>query len=417
MTKRLILYVCALCATAVLAQEGSSSAKPTVIKTDTTTRDAAPTGFRFFDQHLIIRPYVSLSVTYDSNIDSDKKQKNDDVIFRVNPGFDLVWYGERWKLDGRAWYDWDLYCDYHDRLGKDSYGEELAYAWTTSDPAHKGWSLMLSERYAYVSQSDNLQDGGRGYWRDREAVTAVGAMERRFSSRWHVNLSAQYYWIDYKRDGSKYLPMYSWSQWAIAAETGWVFTKWTDLIISAGYSRYDYSQYAGRTQAYQLMAGLATRATERIQYRALAGISQLDYGRNAGVDRGWVYQLSANWKATRKLGFSVRGESHYQPSERAVGSANHVYSIGAGATYRTLGDKGTVSFDLAYRREDTVYTQQGGHSDYYEDFLSVRLQLNYMLNRWVSLFGSFIYEQEWNQSKDDYEYDRIRATLGVRVHY
>lgn len=61
-----------------------------------------PTGFLFFDRHLTIKPYVSLSFTYDSNIDGDRSN-NGDCIFSVNPAVDFVWHGAKWNLLGTFW--------------------------------------------------------------------------------------------------------------------------------------------------------------------------------------------------------------------------------------------------------------------------------------------------------------------------
>jgi autotransporter-associated beta strand protein len=51
-----------------------------------------PQGFRFFNRHLTIKPYVSLSYSYDSNVDTDKSEEADS-IFLVSPGVDFEWNG------------------------------------------------------------------------------------------------------------------------------------------------------------------------------------------------------------------------------------------------------------------------------------------------------------------------------------
>ena len=121
-----------------------------------------PAGFRFFNNHLTVKPYVSLAYTYDSNIDT-AKHATDDSIFMVSPGADFEWRGDRWNLVGSLWYRYNAYCDYNDEMGENSYGESLKYNWTTSKPGEKGWSLALAERYSYIAQSDSLTSGdGRG---------------------------------------------------------------------------------------------------------------------------------------------------------------------------------------------------------------------------------------------------------------
>ena len=197
-----------------------------------------PTGFRFFNNHLTIKPYVSLSYTYDSNVDTTK-HSSDDSIFMVSPGADFEWKGDRWSLVGTLFYSYNAYCDYSDELGSSSYGESLKYNWTTSKPGEKGWSLALSERYAFISQNDSLNSGdGRGVWRDRQRMNVAGALERRFTERWHADLSGQYDWLDYKNDTGKYAPLYGWSEVSAGLEAGFAASKWTDLLVAGCYSAY-----------------------------------------------------------------------------------------------------------------------------------------------------------------------------------
>ena len=385
-----------------------------------------PTGFRFFNNHLTVKPYVSLSYTYDSNADT-ARHSDGYSIFMVSPAADFEWKGERWSLVGSLFYSYSAYSGDSDKLNNSTYGESLKYNWTTSKPGEKGWSLALSERYAYIAQNDSLNSGdGRGIWRDRQRFDASGVIERRFTERWHADLSGQYDWLDYKNDTGKYAPLYGWQEFSAGLEAGFAASKWTDLLIAGGYSGYrqksgsgGYRNYSNESQVWTVMGGFGTHATEKIQYRLLAGASWLEYGGHSGADSGWTYQLSANWRVTRQIQLSLLGSSYYQPSERTCGSAIKVYSISAGASYLTLGDKLNLRGDIAFRREDNVYSDKylGAGNDYDEDILSVRLGATYTINRWVSVFANISWEEEWCDGYKDYDYDRYRGTVGLRFHY
>ena len=384
-----------------------------------------PEGFRFFNQHLVVKPYVAFSYTFDSNIDS-VKHASDDSIFLVSPAMDFEWRGDSWMLTGSVWYRYNYYCEYNNVMGENSYGESLAYKWTTSKPGEKGWSLLLRERYAYTSQSDDLNSqNGRGFWRDREMIAVSGALERRFTDRLHADLSGQYNYLDYLNKAHDYAPLYGWAQYSVGLEAGYAASKWTDLLVSGGYSRYHqhgghgFRNYSTSSEAYTIMAGLGTYATEKIQYRMLGGMSWLSYGGHDGSDSGWTYQVSGNWEITRQWQVSALGASYYQPSERTLGTAIKVSSVSAGVSYLTLGDKLTLSFNVAFRYEENVYSDRylGATSDYDTRYFSARLGANYRLNRWMSFFGGLSWDEEWNSKHDAYEYDRFRGTLGVRFHY
>ena len=384
-----------------------------------------PTGFRFFNNHLTIKPYVSLSYTYDSNIDT-AKHASDDSIFMVGPGVDFDWKGDRWSLVGSLWYRYNAYCKYSDEMGENSFGESLKYNWTTSKPGERGWSLALAERYAYIAQSDSLTSGdGRGIWRDRERFDASAAIERRFTERWHADLMGQYNWLDYKNDTGKYAPLYGWQEFSAGLEAGFAASKWTDLLVAGGYSGYrqkagsGYRNYSNESQVWTVMGGIGTHATEKIQYRALVGASWLEYGGHSGADSGWTYQLSGNWRVTRQVQLSLLGSSYYQPSERSVGLAVKVYSLSAGVSYLTLGDKLNLNANIAFRHEENAYHDRylAAGNDYDEDIISARLGATYTINRWMSLFATIVWEEEWCDKYDNYDYDRFRGTVGVRFHY
>ena len=416
--KSSILTAIAMVATVAVAQQG-------VTKPQTENR---PTGFRFFNNHLTIKPYVSLSYTYDSNIDTSH-HASDDSIFAVTPGADFVWRGEKWALTGSLWYRYRYYCEYNKDMGENSYGENLAYTYSSSEKTEKGWTLMLSERYGFYNQSDDLTSrNGRGVWRDRETIDAAAVLERRFTERWHADVQGQYTRIDYKNDTGHYAPLYGWTQYSAGIQAGYAASKWTDMLLAAGYSYYDQSSnsrgqvlrrhYDGKSETYSVMAGLGSHATELITYRALMGASWLDYG--GEDDCGWTYSISANWRVHRQVQISAIGSSYYQPSERYLGQAVKVYTLGGGISYLTLGDRLKLTANVSWRYEENVYSDSyySRRQKYDESWISARLGADYLLNRWMSVFANVMWEEEWaGNGNSNYDYDRFRGTLGVRFHY
>ena len=402
-----------------IAQQG-------VTKPQTVSR---PTGFRFFNQHLTIKPYVSLSYTYDSNIDSDSSNE-DDSVFAVNPAVDFEWHGAKWMLVGNIWYRHRYFCEFNDQMGENSYGESLQYRYSSSAQNAKGWSLMLSERYAFINQSDDLDSqGGRGIWRDRQTLDVTGVLERRFTERWHMDIQGQYSWLDYDNQTGRYAPLFGWSQYSAGAQLGYAASKWTDLLVAAGYSRYDQDidyndirtsrSYNEQSDAYSIQGGVGTRATERISYRALMGASWFDYGGGGYTDCGWTYTLSANWRVHRQVQLSLLGSSYYQPSDQYIGQAEKIYNLSAGVSYLTLGDRLKLSANLMWRFNETCYADSVYTSRYKYDrtHLSARFAADYLLNRWTSIFAHVIWDDESTDTNSYYDYNRIRGVFGVRLHY
>ena len=395
----------------------------------TPQKESRPTGFRFFNNHLTIKPYVSLTYTYDSNIDT-AHHAEDDSIFAVTPGAEFEWRGEKWALTGSLWYRYRYYCEYNHDMGEHSYGEKLAYTYSSSAKDEKGWTLMLAERYGFYNQSDDLTSrNGRGVWRDRETFDAQGVLERRFTERWHADIQGQYTWLDYKNKTGHYVPLNGWSQYGGGVQAGYAASRWTDLLVAAGYSRYNQKtanqagltrHYSNNSDSYSVMAGLGSHMTELITYRALMGAAWFDYGNAGDTDCGWTYTLSANWRIHRQVQLSVMGSSYYQPSERYVGQAVKVYTLGGGVSYLTLGDRLNLTANVSWRYEENIYSDNAytHRQNYDESWLSARLGADYLVNRWMSVFANIMWEQEWcGRGNKDYDYDRFRGTLGVRFHY
>ena len=113
-----------------------------------------PNGFKI-GERMTLRPYVSLSYTYDSNVDSAKHGK-DGSTWVVNPGLGAEYKGENWEIAGRAWYRYHAYNRYSSQLNESSFGESLTFKWADSLPNERGWSVLLSVSFTQRAQDDDM---------------------------------------------------------------------------------------------------------------------------------------------------------------------------------------------------------------------------------------------------------------------
>lgn len=392
-----------------------------------------PQGFKIGDR-LTLKPYVSLSYTYDSNVDSTKHSKSGSN-WSVNPGLALQYAGDNWGLQGQAWYQYHAYNHYSSQLNQSSYGERLLFNWRNSRPDEKGWTVKINERFQQIAQDDDMSNHkGRGVGRDRKEFSAEGIIERRLNRNIHLALTGSYYYLDYDNDVKKYAPMYGWQRATVGGEVGYMASNWTDFVIAADYMWFDqdnnkfrsssyYSNYDrrgnkkidGDSTGWSIMGGIATRATERLDYRLLGGYSRFEYGDGAKDLGGFTYQASARWKIEDRTSLMLLGSSYYQPSETAYGSARKIYTFSAGLAQSFVRGKLTGSLDAAYRKECTEYSQYDA-DNYDEDIWTGRVGLNYHLNRFFTFFARLEY-QFTDSDRRQYEYDRWRGTVGVRISY
>ena len=351
-----------------------------------------PSGFKI-GERMTLRPYVSLSYTYDSNTDSAKHAKSGST-WVVNPGLGAEYKGDNWEIAGRAWYRYHAYNRYSKQLNESSFGETLTFKWADSLPNEKGWSILLSESFTQIAQDDDMTDhSGRGIGRDRKTFQASGVIERRINEHLHAAIDASYYMLDYDNNVKEYAPLYGWKRALVGSEIGYAASKWTDFILAANYGWYwqdnipNNVRYSDESRGWTVMAGFGTRATEKIEYRILTGWSRFEYAEGDADDiDGWTYQLSGKWKITDTWNMMLLAASYYQPSEREMCSAIRVDSI---------------SWD--------------------DDIITARLGLNYTLNRFLQIYGRLEYQTDMcdggNVRGHNYDYDRFRGTVGMRLTY
>lgn len=397
-----------------------------------------PVGIKI-GQRMTLKPYLSFAVTYDSNVDG-RKDSAEDIIWLVNPGLGFEYRSDAWTVFANLWYQYNAYTKNNSQTEYDygSYGEDVTIRWTDSLPGERGWSLMMSEKYLSMNSFDDMSDAeGRTYGRDRDEFKLAAAVQRRFTDKLHADINANYYWLDYNFNNNQNTSygLYGWERWGIGAEVGYAFTRWTDLLLAGSYQ--DYSQenrdnnwYDGRHPEYGMSSGargwtgqigIGSLATERLTYRVLAGWSTYEYDEAGSNSDGFSYTIAANWNISETWKSMILATSYYQPSEREFGSSTRVDSLSWGVTHAMVQGKLHGTFDLAFRREGREYSAVTSY-DYDIDIITARLGLTYILNRYLQLYGNLEYRQSTCEQSDStrgsyYDYDRFRATLGLRFTY
>ncbi len=391
-----------------------------------------PGGFKI-GQRMTLKPYVSFSATYDSNVTGSHDGgvgETDDVMWTVNPGLNLEYKAENWALLLNVYYNYHAYTQHRSNdYNQHSYGESLRWNWSNSKSGEKGWSLMLSETFHQITMADDLTlADGSNYTADRRQLSAQGALQRRFNENWHSELALSYYDLDYLNDGKGHsYDLYGWQRWTATLSAGYAPSKWVDLMGVIGYQGYRQDNAIGfenrNSQGYTAQVGFGSYATERITYRMLAGWSRFEYGNGASASDGFVYTISGNWKMTDTLSMMLLASSYYQPSEYANSSRSRVDSVSWGLGKSLVRDKLHAKLDLTYRHETVEYAgREGANSaDYALDTATIRLGLDYTLNRYLALFAYGEYLRSWNDQSSRVggyrDYDRWRVTAGLRFTY
>lgn len=380
-------------------------------------------------ERMTLRPYVSVSLTYDSNVEagSGTSESEADCLWTIAPGLGLSYNAENWSLLLSGYYNYRQYfkrC--YQNYNNHNYGEDLRWNWASSTGRDKGWSLIIGEAFRQQTMADDMiLDGGDNYQGDSRQLQVSVALQRRFNEHLHGDLSADYYWLDYMNDTTKRYSYYGWDRWAVGAEVGYAPSPWTDILVAGSYMGYhqdnlEMTQYDGNSQGFSVQGGIGSYMTERISYRLLAGWSCFEYGDGGATDNGFVYTISGNWKIGETWNTMLLASSYYQPSERQYASAARVDSVSWGLAKTMIRGKLRATLDLRYRHELHEMINASEY-DYNLDIIVGRFGLDYSINRIIAIFGNIEYMRSFNDEADSrngaYDYDRWRATVGVRFSY
>jgi len=393
-----------------------------------------PAGFKI-GQRMVLRPYVSFSATYDSNVNGSHGQntvdRTDDIMWTVNPGLSLDYRAEKWSLLLTAYYNYHAYTkkSNSNNNNQHTYGQTLRWNWANSGGREKGWTLMLSETFQQISMADDLMlSDGRAYSADRRQFSFAAGAQRRFNEHWHSELNANYYWLNYQNDTSMQgiSSLYGWQRWQANLMAGYAPSQWTDIILAGAYNGYkqdntSYTGYSNDSMGFSAQAGLGSFATERISYRMLAGWSRFEYASGAMKSDGFVYTISGSWKISETWNTMLLATSYYQPSERAEASQSRVDSASWGLGKSLIRGKLRATLDLTYRRETHDSALYNSNGDYVLNVATGRLGFNYTFNRFLGGFIYGEYQRSWNSESDRdsglHDYDRWRVTGGIRLTY
>ena len=390
-----------------------------------------PSGVKI-GERLTLRPYVSMSITYDSNVEGSNagqsSRKKDDFLWTISPTLSLSYNAETWALLLSGFYNYRQYFDSsHRDDNHHTFGEDLRWNWSNSTGAEKGWSLILGQSYQQISMADDMtMDDGQNYNGDSKQLQFAGAIQRRFNEHWHGDLNASYYWLNYDNDVNSRYAYYGWDRILVGAEAGFAPSQWTDILVSGSYQYYNQDNAEGASavgdssQGVTLQGGLGSYMTDRISYRLLAGWSMFDYGDGGDKANGFVYTASGNWKIGETWNTMLLATSYYQPSERQYSSQSRVDAISWGIAKVMVRGKLRATFDVRYRHE-TNESAENSDWDYSLDIWTGRLGLDYTVCRFLSVFAYGEYQNSMNSEADSrngaYDYDRWRATTGFRIQY
>ena len=410
---------------------------------------------------LNLSPTLDVGVFYESNPDEVNENRKELMEatsedrfdssrgFNIQPGLDLLLPGNQWKLSGRLAYTYEDDNSDYSRSPKD-WMESLKFDGKTDGGTQ--WQLGQSaQQLSYTKYDEFSQD-------DRFGFGINGMLGRQVTDKSGISLGASYRAVDYE---DAYLYDSDYQQYTLAITHQ--ITEKTDGILSLGYgiNGADYDEVGsdiepeGRRrldvdieEATYINAsiGLGSRATEKLTYRALIGMTAFDdfeykyteaqeylergqdLDNEADTEYSFSYDMGLSWKPTERFTLNLSGNSAYESSEDVRNNSMLAYSLIGSASYRFF-TRVMLSGGVAYRYEDylrnvdeddvdlfTGTDAEGQGQSRQDDQVNLFANLTFGITRFASFYVNGLYSV--NESTiDDFDYDRYRVSAGVALKY
>lgn len=386
---------------------------------------------------LNLSPSLDASVFYDSNpdeVNTSRKRLMEEAEdydgdrydsakgFNIKPGLLLLLPGNGWSLNGNFYYIYEDDDSDYSRKPKD---------WLASLGAQGGtdggleWSLGSSAQQSDYQKFDEFSQ------EDRFALRFYGGLGKAITEKTKVNLTANYSSIDFDDEYA-----YDTESTTVGLGLSRRLSEKTDALVSLSYGINEADDEESEAKRYNASVGLGSRATEKITYRALVGVSMFqdyDYededGNNVSSDDEYTmsYDLSMQWRPTMRLTVNLSGGTSYETAEDVRHNSLLASTMVCSADYR-LFRRAQLSGGVAYRYEDYTRKVYVGGADIYsgtdepegktrqDDQVNLFSTLTVGVTEYASVFVGGLYS-ETSSTIEDFDYDRYRVYAGIAMRY
>ena len=410
-----------------------------------------------------LSPTLNIGVFYESNPDevnenrkelmeaADENRYDATEGFNIQPGLNLLLPGNQWKLSGRLVYTYEDDNTDYSRSPED-WRETLKFDGETDGGT--SWALGQSAQQLSYQQYDEFSQD------DRFGFGVDGMLGRQITDKSGLSVGAGYRLVDYEDD---YL--YDSDNQVYSLTFKHQLSEKTDGLLSLAYgiNGADFDEVGSDIHpetgprrrldvdikdatSYTASLGLGSRATEKISYRALIGMTayddfEYDYGEAVdSLDRGQEldndkdtrysvsYSLGLAWTPTDRFSLNLSGNSGYEPSEDVRNNSLLAYSLVGSASYRFFR-RVMLSGGVAYRYEDYLRNVEEDEVDLFtgtdaegqgqsrqDDQVNLFAGLTFGLTRYASFYVNGLYTVT-DSTIDDFDYDRYRISAGVALQY
>lgn len=353
---------------------------------------------------LYVHPQIGLDATYDDNIFLLGPSKEDDVLVKVKPGLGLDYTKEGKSASLTYLAEIGRYVDFSDYDYENHYlnaAVDLQFpsglSFFAGDIFRKTNDRLTYEFQPLIKRIDNTFDTKLGY---------------EFTDRLSCRVGYDNRMIDY--DAAKYSVYDRTEDFANGTVFYRIFNR-VSLLAQFQYRWIDYDQEVVRFdgEGYEAFLGVTGQLTPKMVAVLKAGWQERKYDGPGEDWDGGVFGVDIVHRVTETLMLTVGGSR--DAIESAYANNNYYTQTEARVGLeKDLGTKFVLGVTGFYANNDyPEATVSGGSlSQRDDDIWGASLRVRYLIQRWLSTYLSYTYEQR-DSNQDEYDYEDNRVSLGV----
>ena len=318
-----------------------------------------------------VRPGVSVAFTSDSNVDFSSEE--DDTSFEVEYGVQLESLSESFELtllfEGLS----ETYSDFSE-LDHDDILFDVDFATATPGGTRIGAGYKLADVQDVDVGSGTIENYDRS-----DFMVSLG---REIGDRLDLTLEFDLTDKDYESD-----ELFDWETTEFALVGRYQASDRSQWLLegSGGVQSGDANDGDGDT--YGVLTGIESRGTDRIVYRAAAGIAGVNVPGGSQVDNisELALDISVEWSASEKVDVRLETERYIRPSGLALDNYDVRMDLTAALVYK-LNDR--IKASASYSHDSIEFSERVGGASKDESTLSkTALRLDYTVpGEWGGAF-------------------------------
>ncbi len=408
---------------------------------------------------LVLRPYLDLRGTYDSDVwlsnpkgkfryyQPQEEYEEEDYYFQGTVGLNMRNRADALRLSLDGWGAWNRYMEVTDR-DNEEFGDRLNVGFGTRD----NLDVNLYQRYSLADEYDH---GPRG----RETLEAGEALQlstdpllldrheltrrtmqdygvklgRRMSDKTDLDVAYIFSTTEFDRD-----ELYDRDEHRLSGEVGWRATEKTALFLTVEGALQGSEGFADNDETLVARLGATTRSTEKLRFRAAVGASRYSYNGSLvptevvepDDPRGEVdtrsdettrldFEVGGFWKPSERWTLDLIALSGYAPSAYYAANEAAQMVFSAALTYEVNRNWSLTGLG-SFRRDDylTEVLDEVDNEviDKYIDLWSAGLRVAYKPDSFYTTYAEVKYTEA--DSNDPVSvYDVLQAFVGLSVWY